>query len=262
MRPIIGITCDRAPASDRYHSIALYAQAVEQAGGLPILLPHHTERISDYLSLCHGFIFSGGDDPDTTAFGEPTHPKADVMHPDRQRFELALLDALDHTRQPVLGICLGMQLMALHHGGKLHQHLPDLGADIAERHARGEHKITWQSSFHPIPLPSRAGPGEGETREHDHIHESDPSPNPSPPWGSGGSHTQPATSSIFSKHHQAVAEPGRMRVAAVAPDGIIEAITGNDPNRFYLGVQWHPERTEMHASGGALFERLIEASRD
>ena len=119
MRPVIGITCDRADGADRYHAIVAYVEMVERAGAAPILLPHRIERIGDYLAMCHGLVIGGGDDPDTTAFGQPVHPRADLMHPERQRFDLALLAALDHTTHPVLGICLGMQLLVKAAGGRV-----------------------------------------------------------------------------------------------------------------------------------------------
>ena len=64
----------------------------------------------------------------------------------------------------------------------------------------------------------------------------------------------------MSSHHQAVRETGRLRVVAVADDGVIEAI--DDPGRrFYLGVQWHPERTGDVSLGAGVFARLVEAAR-
>lgn len=69
-----------------------------------------------------------------------------------------------------------------------------------------------------------------------------------------------STGGVLSRHRQALASPGALRVAATAPDGVIEAI--DDPARaFFLGVQWHPERTEDHALGQGLFDRLVEAAR-
>ena len=67
-------------------------------------------------------MFIGGDDPRTEPFGEPTHPKATPVEPERQAFETALLEELQRRPgAPVLGVCLGMQMMALHAGGKLNQ---------------------------------------------------------------------------------------------------------------------------------------------
>jgi putative glutamine amidotransferase len=226
MRPIVGITCDTAtkPGGRIVHeSPRDYAGAVDRAGGIPLLLPHATEHLPAYLSLCHAFVMTGGNDPATEPFGRPTHPAADVIDPARQRFETELLNRLGATDHPVLGICLGMQLMALHHGGRLDQHLPDSSdAVTVERHADGDHAIEPTFDGHPL-LQSRAV--------------------------------------VHSHHHQAVADAGSMRVVAVCPDDqIVEAIDLPGP-RYYLGVQWHPERTEASDVGDSLFEALVRSAR-
>jgi putative glutamine amidotransferase len=147
--PIIGITPDvgvTAKGTPRYKCAAAYAVAVARAGGVPVILPHQIEHVERYAAMCHGFVFTGGDDPATEAFGEATHPAAKVMDAGRQAFELALLAAVDHLQPQaaVLGVCLGMQLMALHRGGRLHQHLPDVLGDAAEVHAGNRrHAVTF-----------------------------------------------------------------------------------------------------------------------
>jgi len=226
MRPVIGITCDTAvkPGGRIVHeSTRAYAEAIARAGGTPVLLPHAVECIDDYLTICRGFVLTGGDDPATEPFGEPTHSAAKVMDPTRQRFETELLRRLDATTHPALGVCLGMQLMALHHGGELDQHLPDShGPAAVARHADADHDIEPTLDRHAL----LNAPG----RVHSH-------------------------------HHQAVADPGRLRVVAVCGnDEIIEAID-LPGERFYLGVQWHPERTADPALGDALFRSLVDASR-
>src|SRR5262249_36624142 len=162
---------------------------------------------------------TGGDDPRTEAFGEPTHPKTTPVHADRQAYETDLLQALEQRlAAPVLGVCLGMQMMALLAGGRLIQHLPDEGP-TADPH-----------SGDAVHLIRTLAPGA---------------------LGREGS----VAASVTSHHHQAVRDPGRLRVVALADDGVIEAI--DDPARpFYLGVQWHPERTTDRAFGPALFARL------
>jgi putative glutamine amidotransferase len=227
-RPVIGITCDtvagHSPQKWKYESPHPYAQSIVAAGGTPLLLPYETDCIGHYLDLCNGFILSGGDDPDTAAFGEPVHPQARVIHPQRQAFETALLAALDPAPHPVLGVCLGMQLMALHHGGQLHQHMPDapdIGAQRAAAHDRREHPLQ------TVP--------------------------DAPAWLATGS-------TVYSRHHQAVAHPGRLSILAHY-DGVVEAIGRPTADRFYLGVQWHPECTGDAVLGAGLIRRLVEACR-
>lgn len=187
------------------------------------------ELAGHYAQACDGFVFTGGLDPDTAAFGEPMHLKARKIDPLRQAFESALLEELaKRPRVPVLGICLGMQMMALHAGGRLNQYMPQTHED-PEAHQNG--------ADHPIRVTVRDSvlrPGDA----------------------AGGE-------AIYSSHQQAVADPGKMRVVAVANDGTVEAIDGQPihGDRFYLGVQWHPERGGDGPLNLGLFRRLMEAVR-
>lgn len=225
-RPVIGITCDLAshPKSGRLvcQCASAYAECVERGGGVPVLLPPHPASARDQLSLCAGLVLTGGDDPRLEAFGVATDPRASPMNPRRQEQELALLALLEeHPRTPVLGICLGMQLMGLHAGGTMDQHLPQTLASA------GDH---WDADHAIVPTPGvRAPVALAEGRAH-------------------------------SKHRQALVDPGRLLVAARSSDGVVECVV--DPGRrFYLGVQWHPERTGDPRLGQGLFDALVGACR-
>ena len=212
--PVIGITCDIR--DDRYSAAPHCASAVAEAGGLPVLLPCLVERASQFVDVCDGIILSGGDDPIMENWGISTHDQAKPIAHERQDFELALLAAIDaQLERPVLGICLGMQLMGLHRGGSLDQHLPSTLA-TADQH--------WGKREHPV-------------------------------CGSLGQGT------VHSHHRQAIIDPGELAVVATAPDGVIEAIQ-DDQRPFYLGVQWHPERTKDDRLGSGLIRQLVEAARD
>src|SRR5262245_64466361 len=122
--PLIGLTADAGP--DRFTLNRSYVDAVIKAGGTPVILPCVAQRSAEFVAICDGIILTGGDDPITTRWGEPLHHKAKPVDPARQEFELALLDAMSAGADiPALGICLGMQLMGLHSGGRLDQYLPD-----------------------------------------------------------------------------------------------------------------------------------------
>ncbi|MBL4699986.1 MAG: gamma-glutamyl-gamma-aminobutyrate hydrolase family protein [Phycisphaeraceae bacterium] len=209
-KPLIGIMLDNKDdsfSSNKYLTAMTYSQRVSEAGGLPVHLSQNVSLVEDYAHACDGFIFTGGNDPDTRPFGEPLHPKARLIAPERQAFELALLDTLAHAhaQKPVLGVCLGMQMMALHAGGKLEQYLPDVMANAAS-HANDQlHQVDMVASC---------------------------------PWVESMLCDEPK---VCSYHRQAVADSGKMRVVAKSPDGVIEAI--DDPTRkYYIGLQWHPER--------------------
>lgn len=233
MKPLIGITVDRVETEEYKHGAyqigPFVARSVAAAGGVPVLMPMDPGLAGDYVEACHGFVFTGGFDPDTTAFGEPMHPKARKMDPQRQAFELVMLDALEDSDKPVLGICLGMQMMALHAGGKLDQYMPDTLDDPAIHQKGADHSIKVTANDSLI----RPADAEG----HEPIH---------------------------SSHQQAVSDAGRMRVVAVAHDGTVEAIDGRPINegRFYFGVQWHPERGGEGPLNLGLFRQLVSAARD
>jgi putative glutamine amidotransferase len=211
---LIGITAD--VEGPRYRLSRSYAELVARAGGMPLILPCRCECLADYLELCDGFLLSGGDDPNTERWGVPMHARARPIDPERQAFELGLLDALaNRPEKPALGVCLGMQLMALHAGGTLDQYLPDTLPSAADH---------WGRKTHPVFGPLGEGP-------------------------------------VHSHHRQAMVDPGALRVVARAPDGVIEAVQAVE-RPLYLGVQWHPERTEEATLGFNLIRRLVEAAED
>ena len=210
-RPLIGITTDIHDG--RFAVKPGYARWVARLGGDPVLIPPIADVARSLAGRMDALILTGGDDPDTTAFGEPPHPAAELLHPDRQAAEMAILRFVEERPNlPVLGICLGMQLMGLHAGGVLDQHLPDHLPSAADH---------WGDRLHPV----EGAVGRGE---------------------------------VCSHHHQALRDPGRLQVMATSPDGVIEAVA--DARRpFYLGVQWHPERTPDSELGRGLFAGLLAA---
>ena len=228
-RPVIGITLDnREPKAGppAFELRTTYIDAVDAAGGAPLCLPQVPACAETYVGLCDGMLLTGGNDVRMEGFGVATHSRACTMDPRRQAFEFALLAALDRRPElPVLGICLGMQLMAMHAGGMLDQHLPDvLGEEAAARHA-GDHRHAVLRLTPDTRLPATQG------------------------------------LDVASYHHQAVRDPGRLRIVARADDGVVEAV--DDPGKpFYLGVQWHPERTGPTPLGAGLIAHLVEACRD
>jgi putative glutamine amidotransferase len=139
-RPRFGISVDLV--ENRLQVSRGYAQMVRRAGADAILLVPDTDGLETCLDVCDGFVLTGGDDPIMETWKVRTHPAARPVDPDRQRFELALLDALDSRPEvPVLGICLGMQLMALHAGGRLDQYLPDTLATADHHWGHVEHEV-------------------------------------------------------------------------------------------------------------------------
>ncbi|HWE04391.1 MAG TPA: gamma-glutamyl-gamma-aminobutyrate hydrolase family protein [Tepidisphaeraceae bacterium] len=228
-RPIIGITIDTHDKPNQYESPMAYSTAVEKAGGMPLLLPYRTDLslIPEMADILDGMLFSGGNDLDPALYGESYHPKAEPIDPARQRFELALLAELEGRRMPMLGVCLGSQLMNVYRGGSLYQFIPDLGLDPALEHR----KLGQVAPRHEIDLrpESVAAQVIGKTGI-----------------------------DANSSHKQAVRNVGRgLRIIGKAPDGVVEGI--EDPSfPLFLGVQWHPERLHDEADHLALFKLLVE----
>jgi len=223
--PLIGITLDVVETDHRkvVNAGLAYAERVSNAGGVPVFLAPIAARIPEYLRTFDAFVFTGGDDPKMEPFGITTHPKAKPLHPIRQEFEVGLLKSLSDRRPhaPVLGVCLGMQLMTLLSGGKMDQHLPDSLASH-EHHKHHAHPVF--------------------------------------PCDADAARLIP-TGQVWSNHRQAMLGAGLLRVIAKSDDGVIEAV--DDPARpFYVGVQWHPERTEDSRLGQGLFDALVRATRD
>ena len=222
-RPIIGITSDLVERTPGRWSVTLaeaYADHLARAGAIPVVLPPIPDQASAHAAACDGIVLTGGRDPDTTQWGVPVHQRAVLMHPIRQRYETLLLSILRERlpQKPVLGICLGMQLMCLDAGGQIDQHLPD-SLPSAHRH---------RDAVHPV------------APEQD-----------TPDWFVHGD--------VASNHHQGVIDPGPgLRIAARGDDGVIEAVVSAQ-RPFYVGVQWHPERTADPRMGLDIFKAFVRA---
>lgn len=223
MRPIIGITSYVEPASWgvwRDVPAALlphaYVRAVEEAGGRAILVPPDPDG-TEILRVLDGLVLAGGPDIDASRYGAEPHPRTD-SRPERDAGEFALAG----SGLPTLGVCRGMQLLAVAYGGRLHQHLPDVLGHDKHRPAVGVYG-THGARFLPGSRIERIMGGDSE---------------------------------INSYHHQGVADPGGLTVTGWADDGLIEAV--EDPaHPFLVGVQWHPE-----ADGDIRpFRALVDASR-
>jgi putative glutamine amidotransferase len=215
-RPVVGITTYVTPAKWSYWELdaALvpfdYVQAVERAGGRPVLIPPSDDGVEETLDAVDGLIFSGGADLDPALYGQEPHEQTFGIQEERDRSELALMEGALARDMPVLAICRGSQVLNVARGGDLVQHLPDVVGDERHKHAPGtfaDHDITLE-------------PG---TKLANVLGERTP---------------------VKSHHHQGLGRVGKgLHVAAHADDGTIEAV--EDPShRFALGVLWHPEAGE------------------
>ncbi|CAA9570830.1 MAG: hypothetical protein AVDCRST_MAG87-2393 [uncultured Thermomicrobiales bacterium] len=165
MNPLIGITpsasVDDAPHGSffRYALARTYVDAVQAAGGIPVILPESVRDVSSLLERLDGLILSGGGDLDPSTFGESQrHSKTYGIDPERDRFEITAWQYAAAHDLPTLCICRGIQVMNVGQGGTLIQHLPDtLPPGIAHRqHERGKgrdevgHAVTLVDGDHPL----------------------------------------------------------------------------------------------------------------
>ena len=238
MRPIIGITPDIGetagrpgrPPMPRYELKQAYADAVLAAGGLPVVLPYSEDETApaEAVALCDGLVITGGAfDIPPELYGAKAGDRLGPMKRGRTAYEQRVLRAALEAGKPVLGVCGGMQLLAVELGGSLYQDLRDEVAGAFDH----EQKLDPREPGHPVKVM------EGTVLE-----------------GILGVRELP----VNSTHHQAVRDPGRARVSAVSPDSIIEAI--ELPDRFALGVQWHPELL-AGLEHLALYRALVDKSR-
>ncbi|HZD70914.1 MAG TPA: gamma-glutamyl-gamma-aminobutyrate hydrolase family protein, partial [Actinomycetes bacterium] len=130
MRPIIGVTA-AVEADVRWRVWeepaallpASYLRVVARAGGRGVLLPPDGDGAGETVAALDGLVVSGGGDIDPALYGAGSHPQTADVRPERDHAELALLQEALDKGLPVLGVCRGAQLIAVAHGGSLHQHL-------------------------------------------------------------------------------------------------------------------------------------------
>jgi putative glutamine amidotransferase len=229
-RPVIGIctALERARWSvwDQ-HAYLLprsYIDAVQRAGGLALMLPpdeRAREAPDEVLDLLDGLILAGGADIDPAAYGETAHSETRGTVPERDDFEIALARRALERDLPLLGICRGMQVMAVAAGGVLEQHVPDRVGHVDHSPGTaiyGEHVIETVGGTR---LAELLGPKA---------------------W-------------VPSYHHQSVRTHPGFEPAAWAPDGTLEAMEDPD-SAFRVGVQWHPEVGD----DPRLFDALVRAA--
>jgi putative glutamine amidotransferase len=231
-RPVIGITSYVEPASwAAWRDVPAvlvpfnYVRQVHSAGALSVVLPPlptgaGTADARDVLSRVDGLILTGGVDVEPRRYHREPHPNLQPPRPDRDSAELLLAQVTQEEDIPLLGVCRGMQVMAVAAGGVLEQHLPDRLGHFEHAPGRGvygEHRVD-------------IAPGS-------RIH------------GILGDEVTVAT-----YHHQGVDSFPGYAAAAWAPDGVVEAME-DDGSRFRLAVQWHPEV----GADPRLFEALVAA---
>ncbi len=251
-QPIIGITAnftgEDATLRDRY-----YMQVVK-AGGTPIIIPpiNDKDAIINTLEHIDGLLLSGGGDYNPLWAGEEPMPQLHGINSNRDLPELLITQLAFNRQIPILGICRGIQTLAITLGGHVTQHIQERKEETTAKNGRGSRNAS-KVSTEPVLSPLLKHSQEADRNEPSHsvnIVE--------------GSilHKIYGCEKIYvnSFHHQAVDKTGDRFVAtAMSPDGIIEAMESSE-HKPILGVQWHPEWLEE--DGLKLFTWLIEQANN
>lgn len=135
-QPLIGIVPLVDEARESYWMLPGYMQGVEQAGGVPVMLPltDDAAALRQLADTCDGFLLTGGQDVFPALYGAAPTPQCGQTCPARDAMEARLLDLALAADKPVLGICRGIQFLNVHLGGTLYQDLPAEHPTAANHH--------------------------------------------------------------------------------------------------------------------------------
>jgi putative glutamine amidotransferase len=205
-----------------------YVEAVEQAGAIPVVVPPlvDADTIAMYVARLDGLVLIGGRDIPPDAYGEEAAPQVVPMERQRWVFESELLRQWLATDKPVLGICLGSQIVNVVQGGTLIQDIPTEVGGTVQHQAPG-------GAWHKVSI-------DDDSQLHTILGESE--------------------ILVWAGHHQSVERVGKdLAVVAHSDDGVIEAME-MQKKPFALFVQWHPERMEGTDHRLRLFQALTDAA--
>lgn len=228
-----GVTSSVGLPGQEWHLVADdYISAIEQAGGIPVILPvtGDSETKKHLLAKLDGILFTGGSDIDPQQYGELPRYGLGAIEPKRDKHEIELAKiVLYETDLPILGVCRGMQLLNIVAGGTLYQ---DLKRDKPEGILHGVIESPKYHAVHPVTIKKNSS--------FYHIFNTE-------------------TIGVNSYHHQAIKDIGEgFEATMIASDGIIEGIELK-AERFVSAVQWHPEMmAEHHPHILSLFTAFVE----
>jgi putative glutamine amidotransferase len=228
-QPIIGITAGYLKFDDTMEGVYVhhdYHRSIVACGGIPIVIPTTNPELAKHqIDLCDGVIVSGGEDVDPIFYQSEPHQHLGFTNPERDEFEIAVIQHVLEHKKPLLAICRGIQILNVALGGTLIQ---DISSQLqnalqhTQRVPRGRDSH-WVSIKENTTL--RQIFGIDKVR-------------------------------VNSLHHQAIDRVSdRLNIVATASDGIIEAVEYTDTS-FAIGVQWHPE--SMAANGNPLMKALFQ----
>jgi putative glutamine amidotransferase len=233
-KPLIGLTSSRMPHTAIGSVVGTnepYTRSIENAGGIPILIPPHltNEEIDLLLSRLDGILFTGGYDIDPRVYGNPQHPKAKGIDTGRDRVEIHIVRSVIISGKPFLGICRGLQVVNVTLGGSLYE---DLAEQFPSQIIHDNHGRARDYLAHEVKIEARsrliAIIGADKL-------------------------------AVNSLHHQGVRRiASRLIPSATSDDGLVEACELPD-HPFGLAVQWHPEELQKHSEMRRLLETFVQS---
>lgn len=239
-RPLIGITGSLSSTSHGETFIRAYvknAQAIERAGGLPVLIPPTLgeDALRDLFDRLDGVLLPGGEDVNPARYGAEPHPKTGGVIDARDVTEITLVRWSTEADRPLFCICRGHQVFNVAMGGGLVQDIPDLMPDALTHWVRDPR----DARPHPVDV--------------------EPESQLAAILGAASLRELP----VNSIHHQGLTldQVGQgLAVSAVSPDGMVEGLE-LPGRRFALSVQWHPEDLTDDPTMQGLFDAFVEAAR-
>ncbi len=240
-RPLIGIVpdhrdgCPEGYSSRNYYALrANYVEMINKAGGAAVILTYDYDLIDSYLESLDGIVIVGGYfDINPCRYGEKNIHHTVKLNDVRENFENALGNKVIKTELPFLGICNGMQLINILHGGSVIQHIPDEGKYVDHEQAHVAGFKDYKTGYHEVEIIKGSKLFEIIGQEKIITN---------------------------SSHHQAAKAAGQdLVVCGKASDGVIEAVE-KPSHPFCIGVQWHPE-FEVSEADYKIFAALVDAAK-
>ena len=281
---IVSADIDDGGGSRRHFLNDSYAAALYRAGGVPLITPapdirlrgNYAELANTVIGAVSGLLLSGGDDVNALLYGDENRPFNGVFTEERDRFEIELCRAAVRMEKPILGICRGIQLLNVALGGTLFQ---DIETEFAAATAAGAGNPDGAAAGTPVLMHRQKAPSWSAVHR---VTLTSGSLAERVLLGGGGANSAGVAPviEVNSFHHQAVREPAPgLVVSARSCDGVIEAVEPigstaavgavpdsatpwGRPHPFTLGLQWHPERMDLHHEHARrLFAAFVEAAR-
>lgn len=230
-RPIIGVSPLYDSERDSLWLVPGYMGGIIAAGGAPVMMPltDDSEALTEALSLCDGFLLTGGQDVSPRLYGEEKSPACGEVCPLRDRVDCEILEYALRENRAVLGICRGIQLINAYFGGTLYQDLPSEYGSETEHHM----SPPYDKAVHDVLL----SPPLSELLGSEKI-------------------------GVNSYHHQAIKTLGEgLSELARSEDGLIEAVAVQSAS-FALATQWHPEfsyKTDEYSQ--RIFKAFVKAAK-